>query len=167
MIAQHARRISPDYSRRCGGSAIGARLRRLSYAIDHDAALAYRAAGIEFEQRWFGLVNLLDRFGPLTVDQIAAALNVSPTEVKQVYRSLRARSFVTAARGNLDARRRLLNLTSTGKAVVAALRPLWSRMEAAAAALNDEAGDVVAALDRVERALAEQSLLQRIANTGS
>ncbi len=162
MSIAKAGTLPADYSRSCGGAALGARLRRLSEAIDRDAALAYRDVGIEFEQRWFGLLNLLDLYGPLAVGQIAAALGISHVAVSQARTSLEARQFVAAQPDSNDARRRLLSLTEEGNALVASLRPLWNRMDRAAHALNEEAGDVVKALDTLDKALARRSLFDRI-----
>jgi DNA-binding MarR family transcriptional regulator len=156
--------LPADYSRDCGGAAIGARLRRLSEAIDRDAGLAYRDLGIEFEQRWFGLLNLLDRFGPLSVGQIAASLRITHVAVSQSRASLETRALIAAASDKADARRRLLSLTPKGMALVASLRPLWRAMDHAAQGLNDEADDVVKALDILEAALARRSMRQRIAD---
>lgn len=157
--------LSPpaDFSQSSGGAAIGARLRRLSDMIDRDAGLAYRDYGVEFEQRWFGLLNLLDRFGPLAVGQIASSLGISHVAVSQARASLEARGFIAAAPDKNDTRRRLLSLTPTGLSLVVSLRPLWRRMDEASLALNKEADDVVTALDALEAALARQSLRQRIA----
>jgi hypothetical protein len=48
--------MSRDYPSRFGGAAIGARLRRLSDRIDREADGLYSALGIDFEQRWFGVM---------------------------------------------------------------------------------------------------------------
>ncbi|MNH45880.1 hypothetical protein D3C81_2271340 [compost metagenome] len=42
------------------------------------------------------------------------------------------------------------------------MAPLWQSLKDVAAELNDEAGNVVAALDRLDDALARKSLFDRI-----
>jgi len=69
-----------------GAAAIGARLRRLSERIDRDAGRLYAEAGIDFEQRWFGVINLLALLGPRTVGELASFLGVSHASVSQVRR---------------------------------------------------------------------------------
>jgi MarR family transcriptional regulator, organic hydroperoxide resistance regulator len=62
----------------------------------------------------------------------------------------------------LDARQRHLALTSAGSKLIRRLKPLWDAMNEAALELNAEAGNVVAALDRLDEAIARQSLFDRI-----
>src|SRR3990167_7377692 len=77
-----------DYTRRVGGEAIAARLRRLSEALDGDTARVYAALGIDFEQRWFGVLNQIALSGPMTVGELAAVLRITHVSVSQTRRSL-------------------------------------------------------------------------------
>src|SRR5688500_13916709 len=70
-----------DYPKSVGGVALGARLRRLSEAIDRDATRAYSSLGIKFEQRWFGVLNQLALNGPMSVSEIASALRITRASV--------------------------------------------------------------------------------------
>ncbi|MBB6254262.1 MarR family transcriptional regulator [Nitrospirillum iridis] len=151
-----------DYSRRLGGAALGARLRRLSETIDGDATRTYGALGIAFEQRWFGVLNQLALNGPLTVGELAARLRITHVSVSQTRTSLEKAGLAHSAADPADARRRRLALTPAGDALVARLRPLWRALEAAALELDAEAEAVTAALDRLEDALARRSLYQRV-----
>ena len=49
-----------------------------------------------------------------------------------------------------------------GDALVERMTPLWAAFNEVAADLNEEAGDVVAALDRLDDALARKSMFDRI-----
>ena len=152
----------PDYSRGRGGEAIGARLRRLSERIDGDGARVYAARGVVFEQRWFGVLNQMILNGPTTVGQLAAALRITHVSVSQSCRSLEAAGIIGSTADPTDARRRTLSLTPAGDALIERLRPLWDAFNAAAIELNAESGDVAAALDRLDDALARKSLFDRI-----
>jgi len=55
-----------------------------------------------------------------------------------------------------------LVLTDSGTALVERLKPLWQAFDQAALTLNAEAGEVAAALDRLDDALAQRSLFDRI-----
>lgn len=147
-----------------GGIALGARLRRLSAAIDADAARVYAANGIVFEQRWFGVVDQLARNGQMTVGALATALGISHPSVSETRRSLEAAGLVHAITDAGDGRRRMLALTPEGRALVDRLRGLWRSFEAAARVLDEEAGQVTAALDRLDAALARRPLRARIAD---
>ena len=151
-----------DYSRNSGGAALGARLRRLSEAIDRDATRAYAALGIDFEQRWFGVLNQLVLNGPMTVSELAAALRITRASVSQTRQSLEASGIVEATAHATDARQRHLALTAAGSALVRRLRPLWRAMDEAAREVDAEAGEVVAVLDRLDEALERRSMFDRI-----
>ena len=153
---------SDDYSRDKGGQALGARLRRLSERIDSDGARIYAARGVVFEQRWFGVLNQMILKGPTTVGEIAGALRITHVSVSQSCRSLEKAGLIRSAPDPADARRRTLSLTPAGEALVAQMTPLWDAFNAVAAELNEEAGDVVAVLDRLDDALARRSMFERI-----
>ena len=154
---------SSDYSRSAGGQALAARLRRLSERLDRDGTRIYAAAGIDFEQRWYGVLNQLIIRGPSSVSDIAAALRITHVSVSQAIRSLERAGIVQGEADPLDGRRRLLSLTTEGDALVAQLGPLWSSFNAAAGELDQEAGGVVALLDLLDDALDRRSMFERIA----
>ena len=151
-----------DYLKSKGGAALGARLRRLSETIDADTARIYAGLGVAFEQRWFGVLNQLVQGGPATVGAIAAALRITHASVSQTRRSLETAGLVASEPDLADGRRRRLVLTLQGQELAVRLQPLWRTFEAASEELNAEAGDVVALLDRLDAALAERSLFERI-----
>jgi DNA-binding MarR family transcriptional regulator len=151
-----------DYSRSMGGQALGARLRRLSERIDGDGTRIYAARGVVFEQRWFGVLNQMVLKGPTTVGEIAATMRITHVSVSQACRSLEKAGILASAPDPADARRRIMSLTPEGAALVEQMWPLWQAFNAAAAEINAEAGDVVAALDRLDDALARKSLFERI-----
>ncbi|SEM51704.1 MarR family protein [Stigmatella aurantiaca] len=144
------------------GAALGARLRRLSERLDTDAARVYAAQGVEFEQRWFGVLNQLALKGPMSVGALAEALGITHVSVSQTRVSLERAGLIWQEPDASDARRRLLSLSTSGKAFAARLAPLWAAFEQASLALDTEAGGLSAALDRLEVALARRSLFDRI-----
>ena len=150
--------------RKTKGAAIGGQLRRLSERMDGDAAKAYAAYGVAFEQRWFGVLDQLVRKGPLTVGEIAAALGITHASVSQSRQSLEAAGYVAVETDPQDARRRRLALTKPGRALAKRLAPLWEAFDRAAMALNAETQDAAAALERLEAALERRTLADRIAD---
>lgn len=151
-----------DFNRSVGRKALGARLRRLSEQMDRDATRVYAARNIAFEQRWFGPLNQIVRNGPLAIGEIAERLGITHASVSQAARSLAAAGLVEAITDAKDARRRVLSLTSAGRAQVRELASLWAAFDDAAATLDEEAGGVVPILDRLDDALARMSLFDRI-----
>lgn len=156
-----------DYTTRMGAAALGARLRRLSELVDRDATRVYTAMGVRFEQRWFGVLNQLALNGPMTVSELAAALRITRASVSQARQSLEDAGIVGGEEHPSDARQRYVVLTEAGAGLVHRLTPLWQAMEDAAREVNDEAGDVVAALGRLDEVLARRSLYDRIVERAS
>jgi DNA-binding MarR family transcriptional regulator len=117
---------------------------------------------VVFEQRWMGVLNQLNLFGPMSVNELAAALAISHPSVSQTRNSLQEAGLITERADTNDGRRRTLHFTRRGRALVLKLQPVWSALADAALALNAEAGDTVLALTRLEQALARRSLLDRV-----
>ncbi|MFP2928263.1 MarR family winged helix-turn-helix transcriptional regulator [Pyxidicoccus sp. 3LG] len=151
-----------SFTDRSGAAAVGARLRRLSERIDREATELYAELGVKFEQRWFGTMNLLDLYGPLTVGELAQALGITHVSVSQTRDSLQRSGLTASDADPSDGRRRTVRLTKEGKALVARLKPLWAALSQAAEELDQEAGEVLAALERLERAMDRSSLSERV-----
>jgi MarR family transcriptional regulator, organic hydroperoxide resistance regulator len=151
-----------DYTRKYGPAAIGARLRRLSESIDEDAGRIYVDLGIDFQQRWVGILEQLDARGAQSVGDLAASLGIRHSSVSQTRRSLEEAGLVESDVDPKDARSRLLRLSAVGRQLVRRLKPLWRVLNATSLELDKEAGRVIAALDRLDRALEQQSLYDRV-----
>lgn len=152
-----------DYSRGFGGGALGARLRRASERIDRDSTRVYAALDIRFEQRWYGVLRqLVEHDRPMAVGEIAAILRITHASVSETSRSMEKAGLIVSSVALEDARRRLLTLTDQGQALAVEMAPLWDAFIAAAQDLNDEAGDVVRLLDKLDEALDRRSVFDRI-----
>ena len=151
-----------DYTRKYGPAAIGARLRRLSESIDEDAGRIYSELGIVFQQRWVGILEQLDVRGVQSVGELAASLGIRHSSVSQTRRSLEEAGLVESDADPQDGRSRLLRLSLSGKQLVRRLKPLWRILNATSLELDKEAGGVIAALDRLDRALQRLSLYDRL-----
>lgn len=162
MSTHHDGAREVDYSKRSGGAALGARLRRVSEAIDKDATRIYATLGIAFEQRWFGVLNQLALNGAMTVSELADALRITRASVSQTRQSLEDAGLITSKDHPSDARQRHLAPTAKGRRLVNRLASLWHAMDEAARELDEEAGHVVAVLDQLDEALARKSMFDRI-----
>jgi MarR family transcriptional regulator, organic hydroperoxide resistance regulator len=151
-----------DYTRELAGAGIGARLRRLSELIDGDTARVYAALGVHFEQRWFGVLNQLVLNGPATVGELASTLRITHVSVSQTRNSLERAGIVVSESDPSDARRRKLKLTAAGHQLVDQLGPLWRTFEDVALELAAEAGELIASLDRLDDALSQRAMYERI-----
>jgi DNA-binding MarR family transcriptional regulator len=151
-----------DYTRKYGPAAIGARLRRLSESIDEDAGRIYAELGIDFQQRWVGILEQLHERGAQSVGELAASLGIRHSSVSQTRRSLEEAGLVESQVDPQDGRSRLLRLSASGKELVRRLQPLWKILNATSLELDSEADHVIAALDRLDRALERLSLYDRV-----
>lgn len=152
----------PDYSRSFGGSALAARLRRVSERLDRDGTRIYADQKVRFEQRWYGLLRQLVQNGPMSVGEVATALHITHVSVSQSARSLERDGIIKSQTSKKDARRRELSLTPKGAALVKRMTPLWDAFNEAAEELNAEAGDLVRLIDKLEDALDRKSMFDRI-----
>jgi len=151
-----------DITRRYGPAAIGGRLRRLSESIDEDARVIYAELNISFQQRWVGLLEELAKRGPRSVGELAESLGIRHSSVSQTRRSLEEEGLIEAADDPRDARSRRLRLSPAGKKLVQKLEYVWEVLNQASVELDEEAGHVVAALDRLDAALSRKSLYERV-----
>ena len=151
-----------DFLQNLGYLALGSRLRRLSDRIMSDGTEIYREAGVDFEPRGFPLFRLLAERGPMAVGEAAAELGLTHAAISQTARLLEKKRLLTSKRDPKDSRRRVLSLTDEGRRRCEALEPLWDDIEASAQDIVRFAGvDVLAAIDGIEQALAEESLVDR------
>lgn len=153
---------SGEFLREMGGAALGAWLRRLSDRVDREAGRVYAEAGITFEQRWFGVLNQLALNGAMTVGEIAQALGVTHVAVSQTRQSLEAAGLAVAEPDPNDRRSRKLRLTLDGQQFYLRMAPMWEELARVSVELDREAGGVVAALARLERALDRKPLDRRV-----
>jgi MarR family transcriptional regulator, organic hydroperoxide resistance regulator len=151
-----------DYIRSYGPAALGARLRRLSESIDEDAARIYADLEIEIEQRWVGVLEELAERGSQSVGELAAALGIRHSSVSQTRRSLEQAGLVSSDADPLDARSRKLRLSLAGARLVRRLQVVWGLLNAVSMELDAEAGNAIAALDRLDDALNRVSLYERV-----
>ena len=151
-----------DYTRKYGPAAIGARLRRLSESIDEDAGRVYAELGITFQQRWVGILEQLAGADALSVGELATMLGIRHSSVSQTRRSLEEAGLVESEADPDDARSRRLRLSASGKKLVRRLEPLWETLNQTSIELDKEAGHIVDALDRLEKALRRVPLYDRV-----
>ena len=153
--------LSKDLIRAYGSAGVGARLRRLSERIDREARSVYKHVGIDFEQRWVGVLLLLVERGSSTVGELADTLRITQPSVSQTLRSLQAAKLVATRRDPRDPRRRIQSLTQAGLELVGKARPVWEALMEAARDLDRAGIDIVTPLAQIERELDEKSLLDR------
>jgi DNA-binding MarR family transcriptional regulator len=151
-----------DIVRDQGDRAFGTRLRRLSERLDREVQDIYRQAGEGFEPRWYAVVTALCE-GPATVGELAGRIGVTHAAVSQVRGALAERGLVRAVTDANDHRRQVLELTPKGVETARRLEPLWAAIAAATREMLGEAAPgLIAELDRLEGAISERGLAERV-----
>jgi DNA-binding MarR family transcriptional regulator len=97
----------------------------------------------------------------MSVSELAARLGISHPSVSETRASLQKAGLIRDDEDPKDRRRRLLGLTPVGLMLVHQLRPVWKALDQAAIDLEAEADGLLAALDRLERALLARSFYDR------
>jgi DNA-binding MarR family transcriptional regulator len=109
-----------------------------------------------------GILEQLHDRGAQPVGELAASLGIRHSSVSQTRRSLEEAGLVESQVDPQDGRSRLLRLSGRGKELVRRLQPLWKILNATSLELDQEADHVIAALDRLDRALERLSLYDRV-----
>jgi MarR family transcriptional regulator, organic hydroperoxide resistance regulator len=150
-----------DYIRSHETAGVGARLRRLSERIDRESNAVYAHLGLHFEQRWMGVLMLLDERDEMTVGELAEALRITQPSVSQTLRSLQTASIVFDKADPCDSRRRIQRLSPKGLRFIEQVRPVWAALMQTAQDLDREGIDLLTPIDRIEKSLDGKSVLER------
>jgi len=160
--SEDSRKPSSDFLDELGSLALGSRIKRLGDRMMAEANRTYRAFGHDAQPKWFGLLALLYRAGPVGVGEAADRLGLTQPAISQFCRDLEGRGWIQVDLDPDDGRKRVLRLSRRGKAAVAAMQPMWRAVESAANDLCRSAGaDFLASLQRLEWALSQKSIAER------
>ena len=142
--------------------AISTRLQRLSEQLRKDCALLYRAQGIDFEPKWFPVIYALQGKPVLSVVEIAAEIGYTHPSTISLLKELEKHKLIRSKRDKQDERKRLLQLTDKGKTLVTQMQPSWQVLTNVLTALTNTPNNLLKALDEVEGALVQKSLIDRL-----
>ncbi|MEM0984871.1 MAG: bifunctional helix-turn-helix transcriptional regulator/GNAT family N-acetyltransferase [Pseudomonadota bacterium] len=148
-----------------GYLALGSRLKRLADRLLADAAVVHAESAEPLQPGQFPLVAALDRYGPMTVNDAAAALGVSQPAVTRAAGELVKAGLAHSTPSDDDRRQRTLTLSAEGQNSIERLkRTMWPRVEAEARQLfSNLSGDMLAQVSTIEARLSERSMAQRVA----
>ncbi len=152
-----------NFYERTGIMALGSRLRRLSETITQDSMGVYQLEKLNFEPKWFPVYYTLAHSGPLSVTEIAEQIGHSHPSVSQIAREMRKRGLVVTLKDKSDGRKSLLDLSEQGKAMRPSMDSLCEYVHQGVWELLQETEhNIWQAIDDLERALAQKTLLQRV-----
>jgi DNA-binding MarR family transcriptional regulator/N-acetylglutamate synthase-like GNAT family acetyltransferase len=152
-----------DLLRKLGALAIASRLRRLTEWLYKDGFRIYQELSLDFEPRWFPLFYLLKESGKISVTHAAQSLGLTHPAINQIAGEMSKRGLLQSTSDKKDKRKRLLHLTQKGKKALSSLESVWRDFESAAnQLLNEAGGDFLAIVERLEEALKEKGMYERI-----
>lgn len=153
---------SRDYLASLGALALAARLKRISDRMIQEGRLLYRQLDADIEPNWYLVFLLLEQHGELSPTDIARELRWAPPSVAQVTARMQERGLLEAIEHPGDRRRKLLRLSTSGRARLSAFRPAWDATRRGLQQLIDESGgEFLPALESLEAALARRGVRHR------
>jgi ribosomal protein S18 acetylase RimI-like enzyme len=143
--------------------ALATRLKRMSDRLLKDVSQIYLELGIDFKGRWFALLFALGQKSPQSVTELAQFLRLSHPAINQIAGQMIRRGLLRQVKDRQDDRKRLLRLSAKGRRLKKRLDPILKEIRIANRELLREAKvDLLSDLARVEAALDERSMAQRV-----
>ncbi|RZK20002.1 MAG: MarR family transcriptional regulator [Pedobacter sp.] len=141
--------------------AISTRLQRLSDKIRKDGFMVYKANGIAFEPKWFPVIYALHRKGLLSVVELSAEIGYTHPSTITLLKELEKEKLIQSKKDKNDERKRLLQLSDKGKALVEKMQPVWEIIITAITELTDTENNLMKAIIEVEEQLQRKSFFER------
>jgi len=148
-----------------GFLVLGSRLRRLSENFLSEVNLAYKNEGIDFDASWFPVFYLLSKNESLSIKELSEQTEVSHPAASQLITHLKARGLVASATCADDGRRQLVQLTESGRELLAKIIPVWDAILLGMEELMAEeqrCAELLPAISALENAFKLMSLADRI-----
>lgn len=145
-----------------GPLAVAARLQRLADSIRKDGTLVYKEHGIDFEPKWFPVVYVLSRKGPLSVVDLAGEVGIAHPSLIQLVKELEAKKLVRSSSDKSDKRKRLISLTPKAQLLIAEMQPVWDKIRAAVAELVETENNLMKSMAETEEQLSRESFFDRV-----
>lgn len=141
--------------------AIATRLQRLSEQMRKDGLLIYKAHGIDFEPKWFPVIYTLYHKPVLSVIEVATEIGYTHPSTIGLLKELEKLKLIRSSKDKADERKRLVQLTEKGKALIEQMKPVWQIMIDAATGLTNTQNNLMKAIAEVEQQMEIQSFYQR------
>jgi len=152
-----------DLIRELGPLAFASRLKRISERLMKDVSRIYQEQDVDFQARWFPVLYLLGQKSSMSITEIAQALQMTHPAINQIASGMTQAGLLSSSKDANDERRRMLSLSERGAGVMTSLVPLWKDIEDAnrdLLSLVDD--DLLDVLDKIEAALDEEDMYQRV-----
>lgn len=143
--------------------ALATRLKRLADRLSADVSRVYKESELDFEAKWFLILELLSREKMLGITEISESLGISHPAVVQLADQMLANGLIKASVDEKDARRRLISLTPAGRQMHKKIGPMLDVIrEENRKWLASARHNLLAVLGELEASLDEKSMYKRI-----
>jgi len=130
--------------------ALATRLQRLSENIRKQGAEVYKACGIHFDPKWFPVIYALYKRKTLSVVELAREIGYTHPSTISLLKELNREKLVRSRKHPQDERKRILQLSPAGQALVERMQPVWHRLTQAIMQLTDTPNNLFKAITEVE-----------------
>ena len=144
-----------------GELALSTRLMRLSEWTRKDLTKIYQEYGLAFESKWFPVLYILSKKGPLSVMELTEELGYAHPSVIALVKEMEKQKLVRSLPSKTDGRKRMLELTPKAIEWQKKMQPLWEKMRIVAAGIYNNGSSILKAIIDVEAALDECSFYDR------
>lgn len=143
--------------------ALATRLKRLSDRLANDVNKIYKELNLNFEAKWYLVLELLNRRSMLSIVDVADELKLThPAIVQYVDQMLNAK-LIIAHKDSTDGRKRLVSLAPNGKKLLEDLAPVLAVLKVEVEGwLNSADCNLLSTLSQLEKSLDEKAMYQRL-----
>ncbi|WP_295772070.1 MarR family transcriptional regulator [uncultured Mucilaginibacter sp.] len=143
--------------------ALATRLKRLSDRLAHDVNKIYKELNLNFESKWFLVLELLNRRKTLSIVDIAEELKLTHPAIVQFVDQMLSAKLINAHKDKTDGRKRLVSLSANGKKLLRELAPVLDAIKIENENwLTQADNNLLVTIAQLEKALEEKNMYERI-----
>lgn len=144
-----------------GELAMATRLMRLCEQTRKDTTRIYKEHRLAFEAKWFPVLYVLSRKGPLGVIELADEIGYAHPSVIALIKEMQKQKLVKSTASKHDGRKRMLSLTPKARNMIAEFTPLWNDFRAINQIIYNNGSSLLKAVEDCETALSKESFYER------
>jgi DNA-binding MarR family transcriptional regulator len=155
--------LTEDIVRAFGYLCLGSRFRRIGERLQTETQQIIQSFGVTIQAGQYPFLVAIDRFGPLTIGELAEAVGITQPGATRTLAQLVDLGLVEARASDEDQRRKLVSLTERGRDLIeTSKREIWPSIESAVRDLCDDlSGPLLDQLAAIEDGLATATLKSR------
>ena len=143
--------------------ALATRLKRLSERLSNDVSKIYKESNLDFEAKWYLILEILNRNKLMAITEMADSLKLSHPAIVQFVDQLLKKKLIKASADKNDARKRMISLSKEGKEMLTQITPILEVIKAENKKWIESANyDILQILSELESSLDEKSMYLRV-----